>query len=463
MIVLRYIVLLVSVLALSSCGKDQEKIPLQPVAFFRMLPAAGNTTTVFHFNADSAVKQGSRENPVLIRWDWDSDGKWDRMYSTGGDITHRFYKPGSYRIIMEASTLFGKRDSMILPLTIEQGYSPPRAMFRMVPDSANILTEFVFDASLTKDDEDSLGQLEFRWDLNGDQIWDTEFSSSPVISRTYSENAYYQIKLEVRDPQKMTSIKTSTLIVNRLNGSIVPIFSHECWPCTIEDTVKFDGSGSYYTGNAGAKLLYSWDIGSDNIWEESLSTSPYFNKIIDRLGKTKVRLRVTDEQGLYMDYSDSVELFPLNSAPVTVLVIGNRIGNTGSRYFLHLRESRDRDNSVMDLVPRWDVDNDGIWDTQYDGKFEIYLTFPVAGKYAVTAMISDPNNKSTMDTDTVWVVAGNHETGLLEDKRTDFLPHYYGTVKIGNNWWMQSNLRFYPTGKNEGLFIRMPRSILPIR
>jgi uncharacterized protein (TIGR02145 family) len=317
----------------------------------------------------------------------------------------------------------------------------------MSPDSANITNEFTFDASQSKDDEDSLGQLEFRWDFNGDQSWDAGFSGSPIIKHQYSDDYNYVVRLEVRDPQQMTSIKTDTLIVTRLNDLIVAAFTCECWPCTLEDTVRLDAGGSYYRDKPDARLLYSWDIGDDNLWEATLAESPYYQEVIGREGKKEIRLRVTDDQGLFMDFTDSVELFPLNSPPVTRLVIGNRIGNTGSRYYLHVRGSTDRDDSYLDLRSRWDVDNDGQWEPEYDGMYEIRLSFPAPGKYPVTAMLTDPKNKSSLDTDTIWVVAGNHETDILEDKRGEFLPNYYGTVKIGSRWWMQSNLKYNPSGK----------------
>lgn len=443
--VLYYMGVMVVIVALLGCDKHLESPEVQPVAFFKLLPVAGNTTTIFRFNADSVTGQGTRENPVMVRWDWESDGIWDRMYSTGGEITHRFFKPGSYQITMEASTIAGKRDTIVIPLEVPRGYSPPKPNFSMSPDSANITTEFTFDASLSKDDEDSLDQLEFRWDFTGDQVWDTEFSHDPIVSHRYLNDYKYPVRLEARDPQLMTSVKTNILTVTRLNDRIVPIVIHDCWPCTVEDTVRFDASKSYYKDKPDARLFYSWDVGDDNIWEVTLNDSPYYNNRIGLEGKKIIRLRVTDEQALYMDCTDTVELFARNSPPVTRLVIGNRIGNTGSRFYLHLRGSSDRDDSYMDLKASWDINNDGIWEAEYDGMYEIYITFPAPGKYPVTAMLTDPKNKSSIDTDTVWVVDGNHETGILEDKRGGFLPNYYGTVRIGNRWWMQSNLKYNPT------------------
>ena len=111
---LRYIFFIV-VLVVCSCDKTKEPSDIQPVASFKIIPATGNTTTVYRFNADSVTGQGTRNNPVMVRWDWESDGNWDWMYSTGGEITHRFFKPGSYRILMEASTLTGEARYHFLP------------------------------------------------------------------------------------------------------------------------------------------------------------------------------------------------------------------------------------------------------------------------------------------------------------------------------------------------------------
>ena len=124
--------------SLFGCDKTKEPADIKPVAYFKLSPESGNTTTIFRFISDSVTRQGTRDNPVFVRWDWESDGSWDRMYSTGSEITHRFFKAGNYRIIMEASTLTGKRDSMFVNIVVPQGYSPPRAAFSMTPDSANI-------------------------------------------------------------------------------------------------------------------------------------------------------------------------------------------------------------------------------------------------------------------------------------------------------------------------------------
>ncbi|MDD4646451.1 MAG: hypothetical protein PHY99_10735, partial [Bacteroidales bacterium] len=86
---------------LGSCEKDTKDTgPV--VSDFKANPATGLTTTRFIFDATESLMNATDEDPVLVRYDWQSDGIWDQDYTTNKVIQHRFLKPGSYRITMEA-------------------------------------------------------------------------------------------------------------------------------------------------------------------------------------------------------------------------------------------------------------------------------------------------------------------------------------------------------------------------
>ena len=53
----------------------------------------------------------------------------------------------------------------------------PKAEFTVTPAQGDTATEFVFDASLSSDLENS-AQLSFRWDFDSDGEWDTGFSAT---------------------------------------------------------------------------------------------------------------------------------------------------------------------------------------------------------------------------------------------------------------------------------------------
>jgi len=426
------------------CHTKPGNMDYQPDSEFIMTPDSGSTITIFHFDASSSLVASQEENPVFLRWDWNSDGNWDQMYTTGAVMTHRFFQKGTYSVALEAATLLGKRDTSYLTVKVIQGYSPPRAAFMVTPDSANIFTHFLFDASGTKDDEDSIDQLQFRWDFDGDLSWDTDFSAEPVIQYTFVDSQLYPSRLEVKDPQGMTDTVVFNVTVTRFNDRIVPIFQSECWPCTFEDTIHLDASQSYIKEDPGARITYSWDVFNDNQWEIENSSSPFFSCIIPLEGVHGIKLRVTDPDGLYMDTIQEIETFPFNTPPVAVLTLGNRYGNPSTTFYLHARLSWDREDGYYDRKIQWDLNNDGEWDTVYDNQYEIWTHFDQPGDYPVALMVTDTRGKSSVDYDTVRVFNGTHTTGLMEDRRGRSVPEYYGTVKIGNTWWTQSNSRYVP-------------------
>ena len=446
---------LLIVLLNTSCSKHSIHSDYEPDAKFTYSPDSGNTTTVFSFSASETLYQGNEDNPVFIRWDWDGDGVWDQMFGTEASFSHRFLIKGQYQVIMEASTLFGKRDTKSVWINCVQGYSPPKPDFRIFPDSGNVLSLFRFDASSSRDDEDSLELLEFRWNFDHDESWDTDWSENPMAEMKFEKEGVYPIKLEVRDPQLMSTALMKPLVVTRLNYNIVAEFRFTCGYCTIEDEFVFDASGSYLTDSPNAKLKYSWDINNDNVWEEVNSDSPVFRYRIPIEGSSSVCLRVSDENDLYMTLVKVIEIFPRNEPPDAKLTLGNRFGNLTTVFYLHGFKSWDRTTSIMDLIFTWDTDDDGLIDDQYSNQREISINFDKPGKYPIKLFVTDPGGKTSFDIDTIVVINSRNPTMLIKKTSSEGFPDYYGAVKIGSRWWMQSNLRYIPP-ENYGGYRAIP-------
>ena len=73
--------------------------------------------------------------------------------------------------------------------------APARARFMISPDFGTVDTTFTFDASYSLDPLNDTSDLQFRWDLDGDGIWDTQWSHTKVITHQYSTSKEYNIKL----------------------------------------------------------------------------------------------------------------------------------------------------------------------------------------------------------------------------------------------------------------------------
>ncbi|MBT4410581.1 MAG: T9SS type A sorting domain-containing protein, partial [Bacteroidetes bacterium] len=74
----------------------------------------------------------------------------------------------------------------------------PVASFVYTPTVGTDTTLFHFDASSSFSDETPHEELEFRWDWNGDSIWDTSYNSEKIVSHQFQEAGSYKVVLEVK-------------------------------------------------------------------------------------------------------------------------------------------------------------------------------------------------------------------------------------------------------------------------
>jgi len=71
-----------------------------------------------------------------------------------------------------------------------------------------------FDASGSVDPEAM--PMEYRWDFDGDDIWDTDWTTSPYAECTWGDDYSGTVKLEVRDEIGKTDISTATVAINNV-------------------------------------------------------------------------------------------------------------------------------------------------------------------------------------------------------------------------------------------------------
>jgi formylglycine-generating enzyme required for sulfatase activity len=71
----------------------------------------------------------------------------------------------------------------------------------------------VFDASTSVDKESPLSKLSFRWDFDGDGVFETGSGPDPRVGYTYTKPGKYQPRAEVADENKGTGTATRTINV----------------------------------------------------------------------------------------------------------------------------------------------------------------------------------------------------------------------------------------------------------
>jgi uncharacterized protein (TIGR02145 family) len=156
--------------------------------------------------------------------------------------------------------------------------SPPWADFTISPDSGTTFTDFTFTVTYLHDDITPESELRIRWDLDGDSVWETEFSTERTITRRFKTPGNQVAFCEVRDGDYMSCLIAKPLPVkvdyfdltaipdnrnpyNRNTYGLVRI-GEQVWMKANMDFFIDGFCSAYensYTNRKGNGLLYSWE------------------------------------------------------------------------------------------------------------------------------------------------------------------------------------------------------------
>jgi 6-phosphogluconolactonase (cycloisomerase 2 family) len=78
---------------------------------------------------------------------------------------------------------------------------------------------FLFDASGTTDREQGTTGLMYRWDWDNNDVWDTDFSTEPVIYYQFQSPGEYIVRLMVQDQDELWSTARDTVLVTAVYGT----------------------------------------------------------------------------------------------------------------------------------------------------------------------------------------------------------------------------------------------------
>lgn len=445
---LKWLLISSTVLAYAACNKESYQ-GTPPIADFSFSESSGLTTDTFKLNVNHTYS-GSKANKSYNRWDWEGDGIWDTDYNKTDQVEHRYYSPGNFSTILGIINSNGLTDTISKTIQVVQGYSPPHPHINVIPPVGNFRTEFVLDGSQSFDDEDSLEQIQFRWDLDGNGIWDTRFTSDPTITHVFPGIGTQKVGLQTKDPQGMTASSMKDVVVHNLNPDLIPNFTWTPEFGTTADTFLFDGSSSFYKDNPFASLYYSWKLSPGNEWTEydACSTIPaHFRFEIEY----KIEMRVRDSLQLIAHTQKAITIYHENLPPKAKFEIGCFRGNVRTQFYFDSWATRDFESIPSELEMRWDFDGDGAFDTEYSKEKTIYHQYPESGTYRIVLDVKDPEGLSDTTSQYIIVSPFTNETGLIHDHRDQ---RWYGTVKIGDQWWMSENLNFSPWDSNKDYVIK---------
>jgi formylglycine-generating enzyme required for sulfatase activity len=203
-----------------SCNKTITSTKPPTVAFV-VLPSSGTTSTTFVFDASETVDGFGGDANIKMRWDFENDGAWDTDWQTSKTQSHQYSADGYYTVGLQVEDSYGFFGWASRNLTVGTGGGGsgpgyPTAVFTVSPPEGSIGTDFIFDASGVSDNESPSSDLMVRWDYNGDNSWDTDWSLNKIETHAYSLEGNYNPKMEVKDPEGNTSSTSKSLVVNSM-------------------------------------------------------------------------------------------------------------------------------------------------------------------------------------------------------------------------------------------------------
>ncbi len=360
-----------------------------PVPAFSINPGTGNTSTNFEFNAESTRDLEDLAEDIEVRWDFDGDDHYDTEFSTQKIAFRRYTTPGFYQIVLEARDKQGLTARITRNLNVELSQSAPTAYFTVSPETGGTNNYFILDASLSHDLEDPLDLLKVRWDFDDDGIWDTQFSANKIEVKTYPVAGTYIIKLEVKDSQGLTGSTTRMLVVTAANIKPTAIFTVSPESGTTQTIFSFDASESSDPEDPAEDLMVQWDFNNDGVWDTDYRQEKTINHRYLVAGTYTAVLRVKDTEDFASTYSLQLTVTDPNRPPEADFTITPATGTTADRFLFDASVSTDPEDTIEQMEFRWDLNNDGRYDTEYSTDPTYRIQYNEPGTYLIKLQVKD--------------------------------------------------------------------------
>jgi len=98
----------------------QVVVGTNPIASFSVLPASGDTSTDFAFDASGSSDVEDLLAGLQVRWDWENDGTWDTLWTGSKTANHQFLVPGDYTVKVEVKDSSGLTSNMTITVEVQE-------------------------------------------------------------------------------------------------------------------------------------------------------------------------------------------------------------------------------------------------------------------------------------------------------------------------------------------------------
>ena len=239
--------------------------------------------------------------------------------------------------------------------------------------------------------EYSEGSIErYRWDFEGDGIFNTSEAVSSDHFHTFSQSGTYDAVLEVMNNDGEVTVAICTISV----GNSPPAVSANAVPSN--GSVPLDVSFSVSASDAdGSIVLYEWDFEGDGTYDHSSPASGNTLHTYASIGMFQATVRVTDNGGASTIATAATTV--IRPAPPGSPSVTATAGPTSGSAPLNVSLGGSAADDGTIVLWEWDFDGDGTYDYSNAASPGTSHTYAEAGIFAAALRATDNDGNTGVD------------------------------------------------------------------
>jgi PKD repeat protein len=281
--------------------------------------------------------------------------------------------------------------------------SPAVNVMLDLPSMAQPGDTVFLDASRSRDAIDSAAPLTFRFDADGDGVWDhpaSGFSTAGSASHVYGSEGAYKVIVEAQTKDGRRALAEGKLMVRIPPTATIEIRP----PLPVAGTLcTLDAKKSTVSSLGRKSFAVRWDLDDNGTWDvpsnggfTSSTTSTI--KSLDGPGPFRVVLQVKDEAGLT---SKAVAEIPMTPVFKVILLSMPDTALTGIQFTAACQTSYPP-SEIAEYD--WDFNGDGIFKVKQEGHLQTH-EYSKPGTYKASCRAIARNGNQSTGTRTVVVVS----------------------------------------------------------
>ena len=196
-----------------------------------------------------------------------------------------------------SAILFGYED-LVYPSDSPQNL-PPAISLTCSPVSLFPGDTCSFSLTGSSDDNSGPGDLTYRFDWNGNGIWDTQFLNGLTMTHSFNASGMQTVRVEGKDLEGLSGFDEVNLRVSEPVTDLPPKPSLWYYPSnpTVNATVTFDASGSFDDHTNSNEIPVRWDLDGDGSWDTGWKIEKTTTSRFSTGGDHTVKIEIRDRAG----------------------------------------------------------------------------------------------------------------------------------------------------------------------